>query len=211
MHVEVHTCLYAHKLCFFRYDLKAVNRVDHQSTEACQLLLWILFSLFKAFAHSPKNNLSLLTGKQEFLESKPDWRTEHDYLSIYTVWFHMSGACVLLFTECVHALMCCWWCYHTFRADDSLQTSHGVGGPARLLSWKQDLETGDLLSVSSSDCWNSDLAFLVCVCVSLCILSFSLCQLFCLFCFFPPCWDVFIFILFFNILLHSYLLTAPFH
>lgn len=58
---------------------------------------------------------------------------------------------------CTYVRIC--GCYLTFRADDSLQTSRGVGGPASQLSWKQVSETGALLSVSSSDCWDT-LAFL---------------------------------------------------
>lgn len=60
--------------------------------------------------------------------------------------------CVSLFTS-----VCICGCYLTFRTNDSLQTNHGVRGPARLLSWEPVLERADLLSVSSSDCW--DIAF----------------------------------------------------
>lgn len=75
--------------------------------------------------------------------------------------------------------MCFCGCCLTFRTDDSLQTSHGVGGPARLLSWKRVLKTADLLSVSSSDCWDIALAFNVRFTVFLLIVSlllFSLCS-----------------------------------
>lgn len=110
-------------------------------------------------------------GKQGFSESQSGLSGEHGCVRVCVCALHpyimyvcfATRLCVSLCTYvCIHR------CYLTFMADDSLQTSHGVRGPARLLSWKQVLERADLLSVSSSDCWDIDLAsaLRVSVCVS---------------------------------------------
>lgn len=84
----------------------------------------------------------------------------------------LPHACVWVFA-CTYVCIC--GCYLTFRADDSLQTSHGVGGPVNGCChgsecWKQQISFQYHLQIVGTSTWLSiSLCFsLVCVSLSIC-------------------------------------------
>lgn len=76
---------------------------------------------------------------------------------------------------CMHMCVHLWVLPHLQGRWFITDKAWGRGPCQRLLSWKRLLETADLLSVSSSDCWDIELAFSLCF--TLCLLSVSLCVL----------------------------------
>lgn len=90
-------------------------------------------------------------GKQAFSESQSGLRGG----TWMCMWMHAGVCCHAPMCE---AYVCALWVLSHLQDRWFITGKPWGRGPCRpLLSWKRALETADLLSVSSSDCWDMDL------------------------------------------------------